>query len=220
MSQGYNLIGNGDGCRIEAQSSDLIGGSFQPIDPRLTALSNHGGQTLTHALLPDSPAIDAGDPAVCPPVDQRGFARPKDGDGNGTAVCDIGAFELEVQSANFLVTIDIRPRSEANIINLENERVYVAILSTATFDAATVDANSLTFGRTGNEQSLAISSSGPACNLRDVNDDQRNDLVCAYVVRKTRFQCGDKEGIIKGHTLKGTPLIGRDSVEIQRCPQP
>jgi hypothetical protein len=40
------------------------------------------------ALLPGSPAIDAGDDSVCPPTDQRGVARPQ-----GLA-CDIGAFEL------------------------------------------------------------------------------------------------------------------------------
>ena len=40
------------------------------------------------ALLPSSPAIDAGDDSVCPPADQRGVSRPK-----GLA-CDIGAFEL------------------------------------------------------------------------------------------------------------------------------
>jgi hypothetical protein len=35
-----------------------------------------------------SPAIGAGDPAACPPTDQRGVARPM---GSG---CDIGAFEF------------------------------------------------------------------------------------------------------------------------------
>ena len=39
------------------------------------------------ALLAGSPAIDAGDPAICGGIDQRGIARPQ-----GTN-CDIGAFE-------------------------------------------------------------------------------------------------------------------------------
>jgi hypothetical protein len=45
------------------------------------------------ALLPGSPAIDAGDNAVCADVDQRGVARPQDGQ------CDIGAYELETPPA-------------------------------------------------------------------------------------------------------------------------
>jgi hypothetical protein len=52
-------------------------------------------------LLTGSPAIDAGNPAApgstalaCPATDQRGVARPQDGNSDGQAVCDIGAFEL------------------------------------------------------------------------------------------------------------------------------
>ena len=39
--------------------------------------------------------MDAGDDTACPAVDQRGVARPIDGNDDGTAVCDMGAFELE-----------------------------------------------------------------------------------------------------------------------------
>ncbi len=56
--------------------------------------AHNSGPTLTHALWADSPAIDSADPASCPADDQRGTARPQDGDGDGTANCDVGAFEL------------------------------------------------------------------------------------------------------------------------------
>jgi hypothetical protein len=62
--------------------------SMNGTDPMLGPLADNGGPTPTMALLPGSPAIDAGDGSVCPGVDQRGVARPQG------AGCDIGAFEL------------------------------------------------------------------------------------------------------------------------------
>src|SRR5205823_5266247 len=56
-------------------------------DPKTGPFGNYGGPTATIPLLSDSPAIDAGDAAACPAVDQRGISRPY---GFG---CDIGAFE-------------------------------------------------------------------------------------------------------------------------------
>ncbi len=62
-------------------------GSLNNTDPLLGPLANNGGPMLTMALLPGSPAIDAGDGAAAPKTDQRGFPRPA-----GLA-SDIGAFE-------------------------------------------------------------------------------------------------------------------------------
>jgi len=65
----------------------------------LGALASNGGPTQTRALGAGSVAIDAGDNTTCAaaPVsnlDQRSVVRPQDGDGNGSSICDIGAFEL------------------------------------------------------------------------------------------------------------------------------
>lgn len=49
----------------------------------------------SHALKFDSPAIDAGWPADCALDDQRGVSRLIDGNRDGTANCDIGAFEYK-----------------------------------------------------------------------------------------------------------------------------
>ena len=56
-------------------------------NPKLSTLSNNGGPTLTMALLPGSPAIDAAENSAAPPTDQRGVPRPI-----GPAA-DLGAFE-------------------------------------------------------------------------------------------------------------------------------
>ena len=82
VSQGYNLIQNTAGCSIGGDTEHNVTGQ----DPLLGPLADNGGDTFTHALLPGSPAIDAGG-ATCLPTDQRGVARPQG------AACDIGAYE-------------------------------------------------------------------------------------------------------------------------------
>ena len=87
-SQDYNLIQQLSGCTLTGVLTHTITGS----DPLLGPLQNNGGGTWTRALLPGSPAIDAGDNSACEPTDQRGLARPYDSLGHG-AICDIGAYE-------------------------------------------------------------------------------------------------------------------------------
>ncbi len=83
-SLGHNLTGS-------CASSDAEGDIH--VDPLLGPLQDNGGPTETHALLPGSPAIDAGSNEFCTGLDQRGFVRPTDGNGDFVPVCDIGAFE-------------------------------------------------------------------------------------------------------------------------------
>ena len=98
VSQGYNLIESTDGCTITGNTTGNVTGQ----GPWLGALKDNGGPTFTQQLLlrlgeivPDSPALNAGDPAGCTTADgtplatdQRGAARPQG------VRCDIGAFEF------------------------------------------------------------------------------------------------------------------------------
>ena len=94
VSNGHNLFGSTAGWTGAISKTDRV-----KVDPKLGPLAYNGGQTMTHSLMPGSPAIDAwydrsvGASSTCPALDQRGVRRPVDGNGDGVALCDIGALE-------------------------------------------------------------------------------------------------------------------------------
>jgi hypothetical protein len=103
-SLGHNIFGEVDNVVIHSDrvtgpgphSTDLFGTVAAPFQALLGPLQDNGGPTLTHAILAGSAAIDAGTSTDAPATDQRTVVRPQDGDGNGSALVDIGAFELDV----------------------------------------------------------------------------------------------------------------------------
>jgi CSLREA domain-containing protein len=76
----HNVVSD-DSCQFKGE------GNLQAVDPKLAGLDDYGGPTRTHALLPTSPAINAG--SGCAQTDQRGVPRPQPAGG----LCDVGAFE-------------------------------------------------------------------------------------------------------------------------------
>ena len=89
----YNLIGDGTGMigLSNGVNGNLVGSAAVPIDPLLGPLQDNGGPTQTHALMPGSPAIDAGNNAYATDWDQRGEGFPRIVNG----IIDIGAFEFQ-----------------------------------------------------------------------------------------------------------------------------
>ena len=89
----FSIIGDNSGTGLPAGNpaagGNKIGTPALPINPLLAPLANYGGSTLTHALVPGSPAIDMGDPGFAPPpgTDQRGNGFPRVHNGR----VDIGA---------------------------------------------------------------------------------------------------------------------------------
>jgi hypothetical protein len=86
-SLGYNLASDNGGGVLTAPGDQIN------ADPLLGPLQDNGGFTFTHALLPGSPAIDAGDPNFTPPpfYDQRGPGFPRIVNGR----IDKGSFEVQ-----------------------------------------------------------------------------------------------------------------------------
>src|SRR5664280_123917 len=109
----FNLVQNTNGCTITGSTTHNIYGQ----DPKLASLADNGGPTMTHALLPGSPAIDHGSSGGLT-TDQRGQPRPirfpaylAPGDGS-----DIGAYELQERAqTNWVVN-----GSSSNLLYIVN----------------------------------------------------------------------------------------------------
>lgn len=104
-SLGFNFIGNNRDVEVEFPQTntinDIVGTAAVPESPKLFALADNGGPTLTALPADNSRVVDAGS---CPgeTVDQRGHQNPAtdqralDGQGVWGTVddgCDIGAIE-------------------------------------------------------------------------------------------------------------------------------
>lgn len=102
-----NLIGHAGSA---GGLSDGVDGNLVGRDPQLVVLDANDGQTRTHALGEDSPAIDAGSNPAGLAFDQRGegFARSV---GEGV---DIGAFELQFTELDLEALADSLPRGTSN----------------------------------------------------------------------------------------------------------
>ena len=131
-------------------------------------------------------------------------------DDGPTHLNNIGGYVVEYD--RLVVPIDIKPGGSPNAIQLDAPgKLPVAVLSTESFNAATIDPATVRFGRTGTEAAPL------KYGLEDVNGDARKDLVCQFEIQDIGLICGDTSAILTAYTLGGVPLKGSDAVSIVRC---
>ena len=105
------------------------------------------------------------------------------------------------------VLLDIKPGAFPNSINTTSKGVIpVAILSTSTFNATTVDPDSVTFG-----PGAATEAHGTG-HIEDVNGDSLPDLVLHFGTAQSGLVAGDTEACVDGTTFSGTPIHDCDSI--------
>ncbi|MDB5386405.1 MAG: Cadherin domain protein [Planctomycetaceae bacterium] len=158
-----SLIGVNTGSNLAAApvgspdaNGNLIGTSASPIDPRLAALALNGGSTKSHALLPDSPALDAGNNSLA--VDANNVVLTSDQAGqlrifHGTV--DMGSFELQSTGTS-------GPNVSFNISSQSVSEAAGTITLTVNLSAPTSQAVTIPFSVSGtatNSSDYTISSS-------------------------------------------------------------
>lgn len=114
--------------------------------------------------------------------------------------------------ANTEITIDIKPGSEPNAINVRsNGKIPVAILTMDNFDASMVNASSVKFGPS-NAQPVHYA-------LEDVDGDGDWDLILHFKAQETGISCVDTEATLTGQTIDEPPIPieGTDSVKPVGC---
>jgi len=110
------------------------------------------------------------------------------------------------------IEIDIKPGSDPNSINIKSKgRIPVAVLTTPSFDAASVDTETVRFGRTGSEAPAVHSA------LEDIDADGDLYLILHFKREETGIQCGDNAAYLTGKTFSNESLEGSDTVKIKGC---
>ena len=146
----------------------------------------------------DSPCIDAGTNEGAPTTDIEGSVRPMDGNHDGLAIADIGAYESPMP-----IAIDIL----ADSIRLQPKKlIQVAILSDPIFNALNVDPMTVVFGP---GQAKEIHGQG---HLADVNGDGLTDLLFHFSCAESGIVPGYQTVNLVGKLVSGEDIISSDGV--------
>lgn len=122
------------------------------------------------------------------------------------------AFRTYVGPSTIEVSIDIKPGSATNPINLSSTgSIPVTILSTSTFDATAVDPASVCFGDAESpaERDCIALDGG----IEDINGDGQPDLLLRFKTRETGIDPGDTQACLTGTTFSDASLEGCDSIK-------
>ncbi len=178
ISLGYNLSSDSGGGFLTATGDQINS------PPLLGALQDNGGPTFTHALIPGSPAIDAGDPAFDPnsfdpPLsdDQRGSGFPRVVNGR----IDIGAFEVQETTTTTTTTLATTPTTTTSTTTTEAP-------TTATSTSSTT---STTLRRKACRRNCRHEEK--ACQ-NACGGHGRTHRLCAQECRKLGKECGEPTG--------------------------
>jgi hypothetical protein len=110
------------------------------------------------------------------------------------------------------VTIAIKPMAAPPVpMNLGSSTVPVAILSTSTFDARSVDPTTVTLA----SAPVKLKGNGTAmASFQDVNGDGRLDLVVNVQASALQLSSSSTTAVLKARTSGGLPVKGSQPIVV------
>lgn len=122
-------------------------------------------------------------------------------------------YEVRLYQPIIPVSIDIKPGSYPNSINLGSQGVTpVAIFSSDTFDATTIDPATVTLA--GARVKVPGNSGKYLCHNEDVNEDSIMDIVCQVRTNEFSICPGATTAVLEAETTAGRVVRGEDSIRI------
>jgi len=209
----YQTLGTSGNRQFVLQWNNLFGINMANGMTFQVVLAENG-----HAILFQYLDVEAGAPAL-----SRGASATvgiRDADGNTSRRVLQWSFNSPVLRNNMAirftpyiqVTIDIKPGGVPNPINLGSKgNVPVAIFSTPTFDARTVNPATVTLASAG----VRMRGRGRSqASFEDVNGDGRLDLVVHIDTEALQLSATDTEAVLEGRTFDGAYIRGTDTIRI------
>jgi streptogramin lyase len=123
--------------------------------------------------------------------------------------------DIRISPHVIYVDIDIKPGSDPNSINCENQKetITVAVLTTDDFDATIVDHTTVTF-EGASEMHVNKKTGEPRRHEADVDEDGDMDLEFHFRLGDTALTCESTQGMLIGEIYDGIPIEGSDSVRM------
>lgn len=109
--------------------------------------------------------------------------------------------------------IDLKPGDAANRVQASSKaKVDIALFSTTALDVQAVNRESITAGRKG------VEARPLAHRLVDLDGDGDIDLLLQFSFQEFGLSCEDGHVLLFAESASGTPLRGREPVELMSCP--
>jgi CSLREA domain-containing protein len=215
ITGGYNLVEDVHYTTFTA-ATNVLG-----VAPLLGPLQNNGGPTLTHAPLPGSPALDAGDPnqdVTITPYDQRGVGYPRVVNGRSC----IGAYESEISQTGATFVVNVLDDHDDGVAGVSDCSLREAIRlapagSTITFGVS--GTITLTRGEIviGKELSIVGPSDAPGVILSGNNQNRIFSIGSTVSVSHLAFTAGNGVGASSSNNGGAINIDSPRSLTVSNC---